>query len=84
LVKELLGREMDKNDQTSDWAKGGLTESQLEYAANDVRCLIPIYLQLKSMLEREGRLELAEKAFKCLPVICDLDIAGPWSNIFEH
>ena len=83
LVKELLGFEMDKTDQSSDWARDDLSDSQLEYAANDVRVLIPIYKKLQLMLEREGRLDLAERSFAVLPVVCDLDIGG-WSNVFEH
>ncbi len=83
LVKETLGKELDKSDQTSDWAKDDLTDSQLEYAANDVRVLIPIYERMKSILEREERLELALRVCQCLPVVCDLDLAG-FTNVFEH
>ncbi len=83
LVRELLKIEMDKGDQMSDWARDDLTESQLEYAANDVRVLIPIYEQMKQLLEREGRTELALRAIRCLPVVCDLDLGG-WRDIFEH
>lgn len=83
LGRELLGLEMDKSDQSSDWAKDDLTDSQLEYAANDVRVLIPIYKQIKTMLQREGRLDLALSLFNCLPVIAEVDLGG-WSNIFEH
>lgn len=83
LVRELLGIEMDKSDQMSDWARDDLSDSQLEYAANDVRVLIPIQKKLEYMLEREGRLELAHKLFKALPVVCELDLGG-WVNVFEH
>jgi ribonuclease D len=83
LVRELLRVEMDKSDQSSDWARDDLSDSQLEYAANDVRVLIPIYRQLKELLEREGRLELAQRTIDCLPVVCDLDLSG-WRDIFEH
>ncbi len=83
LGRELLGLEMDKSDQTSDWAREELTASQLEYAANDVRVLIPIYNQLKSVAEREGRLSLAQKLFGFLPALTELDLAG-WRDIFEH
>lgn len=84
LSRELLGLEMDKTDQMSDWAKNDLTDSQLQYAANDVRYLIPMYRRMKELLEREGRLGLAERAFECLNVITDLDLGG-WSvNVFEH
>lgn len=83
LVKELLRVEMDKTDQMSDWARDDLSDSQLEYAANDVRFLIPMYQQLKQILEREDRLELAQQVINCLPVVCDLDLGG-WRDIFEH
>lgn len=83
LSRELLKVEMDKTDQSSDWAKDGLTDSQLEYAANDVRLLIPIYKQIRDLLERENRTELAQKVIQCLPAVCDVDLGG-WTNIFEH
>lgn len=83
LGKELLGLEMDKTDQSSDWATEELTPSQLEYAANDVRVLIPIYRHLKAVLEREGRLDLALKIFDFLPVVAELDLGG-WRDIYEH
>ncbi len=83
LVREILGKEMDKSDQSSDWARDDLTESQMEYAANDVRVLIPIYERIKALLEREGRLELTQRVCQCLPVVCDLDLGG-FSNVFEH
>ena len=83
LCREQLGIEMDKADQTSDWAKGELTESQLEYAANDVRVLLPLHAKMQSLLEREGRLELAQKIFNYLPTLCELDLNG-FINIMEH
>jgi ribonuclease D len=84
LSKELLGVEMDKSDQSSDWARTDLSDSQLEYAANDVRVLIPIYEKLNALLEREQLSELAGRLFKFLPTACELDLRG-WSiAIFEH
>lgn len=83
LSKELLNLEVDKTNQMSDWANENLTDSQLEYAANDVRVLIPIYNKLSSLLTREGRTELAERLFKVLPVIAELDTGG-FRDIFEH
>lgn len=68
--------EMDKSDQTSDWARENLSDSQLEYAANDVRVLIPLQKKMKAMLEREGRMELAQKLFDFLPTVCELDLHG--------
>ena len=83
LATELLGIEMDKTNQMSDWAREDLTESQLEYAANDVRLLVPIYQRIKVMLERENLIELAEKLFSFVGTICELDLRG-WKGIFEH
>jgi ribonuclease D len=83
LVKELLRIELDKADQTSDWAHPDLTDSQLEYAANDVRVLLPIYQKVVALLEREGRMDLAKKLYSALPTICELDING-FKDIFEH
>jgi ribonuclease D len=83
LARELLGVEMDKSDQTSDWAREDLTDSQIEYAANDVRLLVPIFLKMKGLIERENLTELATKLFAFVDVVCELDIRG-WSNIFEH
>jgi ribonuclease D len=83
LGRELLGREMDKSDQTSDWAKEDLTVSQLEYAANDVRVLVPIYQVLRKMIEREQLGNTAQRLFDFLEVVCELDEKG-FSNIFEH
>ncbi len=83
LSRELLGVEMDKADQTSDWARDDLTQSQLEYAANDVKLLVPIYHKMKALIEREGLSDLAHELFAFLSVIRQLDLAG-WNNIFEH
>ncbi|MBI4533187.1 MAG: ribonuclease D [Candidatus Melainabacteria bacterium] len=83
LCRELLGFDMDKGDQMSDWAREDLTESQLEYAANDVRVLIPIYRHVKALLQREGRMSLAERLFQFLPTISELDLGG-WKDVFEH
>jgi ribonuclease D len=83
VVREVLGIELDKSDQSSDWARTDLTESQLEYAANDVRVLIPIYEKMKALLEREHLTHLAQKLFDFLPTICELDLRG-YKDIYEH
>ncbi len=83
LCREMLGMEMDKSDQTSDWARENLSDSQLEYAANDVRVLIPLQKKMKAMLEREGRMELAQKLFDFLPTVCELDLHG-FRDTMEH
>jgi len=83
LCREMLGLEMDKSDQSSDWARDDLSDSQLEYAANDVRVLIPLHTKMKALLEREGRMDLAQRLFNFLPTICELDLAG-FKDITEH
>jgi ribonuclease D len=83
LTLELLGTTLDKTNQTSDWAQPNLTPSQLEYAASDVRVLIPLYRRLLEMLNREGRLELASKLFGCVAAVAEADVQG-WSDIFAH
>lgn len=83
LVLELLGIELDKSNQMSDWSRDDLSPAQLEYAANDVRVLIPLKEILTDILKREGRLELAQNLYKTLPYICELDLLG-FQNIFDH
>ena len=79
----MLGIELDKSNQMSDWARADLTEAQLEYAANDVRLLPELKKRLSEILEREERMDLALKLFETLPVICELDLKG-FPGIFEH
>ncbi len=83
LVRELLDVELDKTNQTSDWAQLDLTDEQIEYAANDVRMLLPLYTKVLALLKREDRLALAEQLYVALPAICELDLLG-WTGIFEH
>lgn len=83
LVREFLGTEMDKTNQTSDWGRVDLSPSQLDYAADDVRVLIPIYNQMVKLLEREKLTSLANQAFNCLPAVTNMDICG-YRDIFEH
>ncbi len=84
LINELLGIELDKSSQSSDWGSNdNLTTKQLDYAANDVRYLIKAMNELEKILKREGRYELAQKCFNTIPIHSDLDILR-FSNIFEH
>ncbi len=84
LINELLGIELDKSSQSSDWgSEEKLTRKQLDYAANDVKYLIEAMHKLKIILKREGRYELAQKCFKTIPVHADLDISK-FTNIFDH
>jgi ribonuclease D len=84
VVLELTGIELDKTAQSSDWgAVHELSEVQLRYAANDVRYLIAVKEKLESMLEREGRAQLAYRCFHALETVVELDLAG-YGNVFEH
>lgn len=84
LVQELVGVELDKSSQCSDWGNAAnLSKAQLAYAANDVRYLIPLRHKLEKMLAREDRLRLAQRCFECLPVMVTLDL-GMYGNVFEH
>ena len=84
LVMELVGVELDKGAQSSDWGRvDELTDVQLAYAANDVRYLLPARERLETMLRREGRWELALRCFQCIPVISELDRLR-FHQTFEH
>ncbi len=84
LVLELIGIELDKQSQSSDWGKiDSLSDKQLEYAANDVLYLLEARDHLETMLIREGRWELTKKCFKCIPTLSELDIRK-FTNIFDH
>ncbi|MCB1651718.1 MAG: ribonuclease D [Alphaproteobacteria bacterium] len=83
--RELLGVELNKQQQSSDWGATELTKDQLQYAANDVLHLHALKEKMDEMLEREGRSALAQKCFDFLPVRAELDLAG-WAetDIFAH
>ncbi len=85
LVSEMLGEEISKQQQSSDWGADELTEAQREYAASDVRFLHALRDKLIPRLEREGRLEIAQACFDFLPTRARLDMAG-WidKDIFSH
>jgi ribonuclease D len=84
LVRELEGIELDKTAQSSDWGNAmHLSEEQLRYAANDVRYLHNIHQTLTAMLKREGRLDLAQECFSCLPTFVALDLLQ-YAGVFEH
>lgn len=85
VVKELLGRELAKEQQSSDWGAETLSDAQLVYAANDVLHLHAAREKLNGMLAREGRTGLAQAAFDFLPHRALLDLAGwPEIDIFAH
>lgn len=85
LCKELLGVELSKQQQSSDWGAPELTEAQLTYAASDVLYLHALVDKLKPVLEREGRAEVAQACFDYLPTRAKLDLMG-WteSDILDH
>lgn len=84
LVRELTGVELDKTAQSSDWGNVmNLSADQLRYAANDVRYLHTLCEILTTMLKREGRWELAQDCFACIPTFVTLDLMQ-YGNIFEH
>ena len=85
LAAEVLNIEMSKQQQSSDWGADALTPQQLAYAASDVLHLHAIKAKLDLMLDRDGRRDFAEAAFKFLPVRAKLDLAGfPEDDIFSH
>lgn len=85
LVRELLGQEISKQQQSSDWGAPVLSDAQKDYAASDVRYLHAMRAELDKRLVREGRMELAQACFDFLPHRARLDLAGwPDVDIFAH
>jgi ribonuclease D len=85
LARELLGVELDKSEQSSDWGAAELTATQQRYAARDVLHLHALKERLDAMLAREGRTALARACFDFLPTRAELDLAGwPDHDIFAH
>lgn len=85
LCRDLLGVDLKKEQQSSDWGADTLSEEQLRYAASDVLHLHALRDRLDGMLAREGRAELAGSCFEFLPARARLDLAG-WAeqDIFAH
>jgi ribonuclease D len=85
VVRETIGVELSKQQQSSDWGADVLSEAQKEYAASDVRYLHRVREVLDPRLAREGRTELAQACFDFLPHRARLDLAGwPEVDIFAH
>ena len=85
IVRELLGVEVSKQQQSSDWGAPVLSDAQRDYAASDVRYLHALMAHLDVRLAREGRTELAKACFDFLPHRAMLDLAGwPETDIFAH
>ncbi|HEX9857608.1 MAG TPA: ribonuclease H-like domain-containing protein [Paracoccaceae bacterium] len=86
LLAELVGVDVSKQQQTSDWGAETLTEAQKEYAASDVLYLHRLMAELEARLIREDRLDLAQRCFAFLPTRAELDLMG-WddpNDIFHH
>lgn len=85
LVRELLGKEISKQQQSSDWGAPTLSDAQQDYAASDVRYLHAMHAIFVERLAREGRTDIAQACFEFLPTRSLLDIAG-WADrdIFSH
>ncbi len=85
LARELIGLDMSKQQQSSDWGADVLSEAQVTYAASDVLYLHEIKAKLDEMLRREKREALAEACFNFLPTRVALDLGGwPEADIFSH
>ena len=85
LCQELIGVDISKQQQMSDWGAAELTEAQMEYAASDVLYLHRLKDALEQRLNREGRTDLAAACFRFLPDRAMLDLTGwPETDIFEH
>jgi ribonuclease D len=85
LVRELVGVEISKQQQSSDWGAASLTDAQQAYAASDVLYLHQLKARLDAMLAREERTALAQACFDFLPARAQLDLAGwPENDIFSH
>ncbi len=84
VILELVGIELDKQAQSSDWGRADqLSDAQLAYAANDARFLLKAKDELEKMLKREGRWDLAQRCFSCVSVIAELDRLR-FNQVFEH
>ncbi len=85
LLQDLVGVDVSKQQQMSDWGAATLTEAQLDYAASDVLHLHALKAKLDVLLSREGRTDLAQACFDFLPTRARLDLAGwPEIDIFAH
>lgn len=85
LLQELLGVDVSKQQQSSDWGAAELSTAQIEYAASDVLYLHRLRIELNKRLEREGRMEIAQACFDFLPMRANLDLEGwPETDIFAH
>lgn len=85
LARDLIGVDLSKQQQSSDWGAAALSDAQIDYAASDVLYLHALKEKLDAMLAREGRTRLAEACFRFLPARAALDLAGwPEVDILAH
>lgn len=84
LCRELIGVELNKQYQSSDWGAEELSSEQMNYAASDVYYLHKLKAKLDMMLKRENRVELAQSCFDFLGTRTELDLRGWFYDIFEH
>lgn len=84
LCRELLGIDLDKQQQTTDWGNHPLSDAQVAYAASDVLHLHALRERLDALIAREGRGELLQSCLDFLPARALLDVAGWEEDIFEH
>ncbi len=84
ICKELIGVELSKDQQSSDWANENISEEQIKYAASDVLYLHRLKERFDEMLKREGRFEIANQCFEFLTTRANLDLSGFESDIFSH
>jgi ribonuclease D len=85
VVRELVGVDLSKQQQSSDWGAAALSQAQIDYAASDVLYLHAARERLDAMLAREGRTAMAQACFDFLPTRAKLDLAGwPEVDIFAH
>ena len=84
LVREIVGKEISKREQQSDWGNPNLSEKQINYAAQDTQFLFEIKDKLTEMMMREKRIELFKKCMKVIPTLVDMEIAGFKISTFDH
>ena len=84
LVRELVGKEISKKEQQSDWGDPNLTEKQINYAAQDTQYLFDIKNKLTQMMTRDKRIKLFDKCMSVVPVLVDMEISGYKLSTFEH
>ena len=84
LVRELVGKEISKKEQQSDWGDPNLTEKQIKYAAQDTQYLFDIKNKLTQMMTRDKRIKLFDKCMSVAPVLVDMEISGYKLSTFEH